>query len=1205
LNQLRRWLLPIACVVLLLAPMYGQKITGTISGSITDPSGAVVANASVTALNTATGASRTATSTSSGEFTIPELAPATYKVTVKAPNFKESVVNDVVVHTSSTAFVNAKLEVGGATEVMEVNANALQVQTDSAALGEVVEAQQVKELPLNGRSFVQLTQLAPGVSGANNYDSKNKGLLSGVDFAVNGNPTTNNLFLVDGANNNDTGSNRTILLYPSIEAISEFKMLRNSYSAEYGQASGAVVSLVTKSGTNDWHGSAVYAGRNSALNAADWFVNYNGTKKPVSQINDLGASIGGPIKKDKLFVFYSEEYNHDKRGQSIANCVPTAAEAAGDFSQDFTLAGNTDQCGATRPNLPAAVQAAGNPYQIANPSPGGLLMVSKYPLPNQALTNGFNWATTAANLVKFREENVRADFNLTQKNALMFRYTQDSWTDPAPHPNSLWGDDNFPALNSNWSQPSKMIIGKWTSQIGNSMVNNAEFSYSANRIDIAVGGTNPGLQDAISAAVPSLWPNSLKNAKSGIPTLWGGFNQYGNGQNFWAIAPWHNGLDIYSFRDDLSKVSGNHTLKFGFLYDHSGKFEDNGPASNERPTFGSADWATSMPTGNQLANILVPGAVWSMSEPSVNLTDHLQWRDWEFYADDTWKVRRNLTVELGLRYSLLYTPFNPSDQATSFQPFLYDPTKPASDACNGIWTVPGTDPCGNANSKFGTSFSTAANGPNKYLVNQNHHQFAPRIGIAWDPWSDGNWAFRVGVGQFFQRERVSGPYYSITNNAPFVINANAGKTLDAPTPATLSGSASPSGGRSPDSNTPNAWQWNASVEHSFAKDTVLQVGYVGNRGIHLTSNYDINGVLPGATAPCSVKGTNYGVQPSWTCAAFLDTNSAQNINSLRPFNNFGQLGYWTHQGDSYYHALQTLFKTRYKRSQLTAAYTWSHSIANVGLDDSNGGISNYSFIPGVSPGFLRGNSAINRPHIFTANFTYYLPELRDKAAIERVVLGGWEMSSIINVASGNSYTVNQGGISENGNNTILIPDTSNPGQFVHASSGLQALIGTGFNNNGRPGVSGSACDAGRSGNQIYNPSAFSVVGNQIGTLGSNFEGTGFCRGASLANWDFSVDKNFKLSERFKLQFRLDFFDILNHPNFRTDSGTFGSPINNVNCGALVPDTNSTTPGAMAYQPCSPTNNVITSQSYNTKWGQSNQTVGNAGREIQYSLHLTF
>ncbi|HVZ16125.1 MAG TPA: carboxypeptidase regulatory-like domain-containing protein, partial [Terriglobales bacterium] len=346
-------------MVLLIVPLYGQKVTGVISGSVTDQSGAVVANASITATDTATGTTRNATSSASGEFTIADVVPGTYKVSIKAPNFKEAVYNDVIVHTSSTALVNAKLEVGGATEVMEVSANALQVQTDSAALGEVIEAQQVKELPLNGRSFVQLTQLAPGVSAANNYDAKDKGLQGGVDFSVNGNPNTNNLFLIDGANNNDTGSNRTILLYPSIEAISEFKMLRNSYSAEYGQASGAVISVVTKGGTNDWHGSFLYSGRNSALNATDYFAKQIGQKNML-QRNDVAGSIGGPIKKDKLFVFYSEEYNHEKRGIPRTTCVPTAAEQAGDFSQDFTLQSDgsyKDLCGANRPNIPVAYQA--------------------------------------------------------------------------------------------------------------------------------------------------------------------------------------------------------------------------------------------------------------------------------------------------------------------------------------------------------------------------------------------------------------------------------------------------------------------------------------------------------------------------------------------------------------------------------------------------------------------------------------------------------------------------------------------------------------------------------------------------------------------------------------------------------------------------------------------------------------------------------
>jgi hypothetical protein len=576
-----------------------------------------------------------------------------------------------------------------------------------------------------------------------------------------------------------------------------------------------------------------------------------------------------------------------------------------------------------------------------------------------------------------------------------------------------------------------------------------------------------------------------------------------------------------------------------------------------------------------------------MSEPSINIVDHLNWRDYEFYVDDTWKLRRNLTVELGLRYSLLYTPFNPSNQATSFEPFLYDPTKPASDACNGLWTVPGTDPCGASNAQFGTTFSKAADGPNKYLVNQNHHQFAPRLGVSWDPWGQGNWAFRVGVGQFFQRERVSGPYYSITNNAPFVINANANKSIDSPTPAALSGSASPSGGRDADSNTPNSWQWNAVVEHSFAKDTVLELGYIGNRGIHLTSVYDINAIPSSATSNCTVGTTKYGVQPNRTCAAFLGTSGDPtiDINHKRLYSNFGTLGYWTHQGDSNYHALQVLFKTQYKRSQLTTSYTWSHSIANVGLDDSSG-LDQNSFTDPANPSLNRGNSTINRPQIFAANFTYFLPDLKDKAAIERTVLGGWELSSIVNVADGNSYTLFQNGIGEDTTKTI-----------GKASGGLNSIIGSGFGNNVRPSLTGQSCTEGRSGNQIYNVNTFTLIGNQIGTYPSNLEPNGQCRGAGLANWDFSLDKNFKLSERFKLQFRMDFFDFLNHPNFRTDSGTFGNPIGNVNCGPAN--------AQGMYAVCSPTNNIITAQTPSVNWGKSNQTVGNAGREIQYSLHLTF
>ncbi len=327
----------ILCVACSMIPALAQVTTGIIAGTVTDQTGAVVPDTPVTITNTATGATRTMNTNSSGGYRFEALPQGTYQVDVKAPNFKESVTNAVEVHAATTTSVDVKLQLGKATEHVDVEANAIQVQTDNASLGETVEGQQVRELPLNGRSFVQLTQLQPGVSAANNFDTKNKGLQGGVDFSVNGNATTNNLYLVDGANNNDTGSNRTILIYPSIESIAEFKMLRNSYGAEYGQAAGAVINIVTRSGTNDWHGSALYSGRNTVLNARTYFAaqrtaiaNAAGQTLPFDgkdkvNRNDWGYSIGGPIIKNKLFFFWSQEWNHEIRGITKTACVPTVS----------------------------------------------------------------------------------------------------------------------------------------------------------------------------------------------------------------------------------------------------------------------------------------------------------------------------------------------------------------------------------------------------------------------------------------------------------------------------------------------------------------------------------------------------------------------------------------------------------------------------------------------------------------------------------------------------------------------------------------------------------------------------------------------------------------------------------------------------------------------------------------------------------------
>ena len=1191
---MKRSIVPlILCVTWLALAANAQVTTGIVAGTVTDQTGAVVPDAPVTITSTATGATRTQNTNSAGDYRFESIPTGTYQVEVKATNFKQSITSAVEVHAATTTTVDIKLQLGSTTEHVDVEANAIQVQTDNASLGETVEGQQVRELPLNGRSFVQLTQLQPGVSAANNFDSKNKGLQGGVDFSVNGNATTNNLYLVDGANNNDTGSNRTILIYPSIESIAEFKMLRNSYGAEYGQAAGAVINIVTRSGSNDWHGSALYSGRNTALNARTYFAAQRTAIADASGVtlphdgkdkvnrNDWGYSLGGPIIKNKLFFFWSQEWNHEIRGITKTACVPTEAEALGDFSQGIS-------CGEPAPNIPVALQAAGNPLKIQNPSAAGLLLAQKYPLPNQATVNGNNWSESLATPLMWRQENIRADYNFSKNNTFMGRFTQDTWTNSAYNA-GYWGEDPFPALNDNWAQPSKSMVGKWTRTIGTTMVNDAEFTYSNNRINITPGGINPGdgrlygsaLLNAISAAIPTEYPQSMKRDSAGVPTMWGGLGNYGSGNNYWSIAPWNNALDLYVAKDDASKVIGKHTLKFGVLMSWNGKNEDVSTSSSERPIFSTSDGnltytdaaGTIRGTGNNLANVLLPGAAWNLQETSTNVRAQLRWRDDEFYIADNWKLTPRLTVDVGLRWSFLYAPFQPNNQITNFQPSLYNPSLSPSDACNGLWIVAGSDPCGAANAQFGTNFSSGTPGPGRALVNNNNHMIAPRVGIAWDPWGDGNTAVRIGAGEFFQRERVS--RYTLVDNAPFAITASYQRPLDGGS-AVLNPGAAPAGGMDPRAEVPVSYQWNLSVQRNLAKDTTLEIGYVGNHAVHQTSSYDLNQIAP----------------QNWLAASFMDSADAQAAGYYAYNNYSSSLTWWTHQGDATYHSLQTLFKTRYKRSQLSAAYTWSHSISNVLLDDSGGNIGPQSFLYPGDPGLDRGNSPINRPHIFTANFNYFLPDLTRMNSAVRGALGGWELGLITTEASGNSQTAFQNGIQENAS--------------LRAGSafgdGLQGL----FNNANQRSmqrpliVPGQNCGI-SDGDQVVNPGAFTLVGYQIGTIMPNMEPRGYCHGPSLLNTDLSIDKNFKLTERVRMQFRLDLFDLLNHANFRGDqtNGLAGASTTfaTVNCGAAN--------AAGLYAPCSPTNNVVSHQTLTNGFGQATSVVGNAGRELQYGLHITF
>ncbi|PYX36171.1 MAG: hypothetical protein DMG75_11470, partial [Acidobacteria bacterium] len=479
------------------ATVFAQAGVGSARGTVTDAQGGTIAQAQVTITNVETGYSRTENTDANGNYGFQSLPIGRYNLSVTKEGFSNFQEKDIVLHVHDSLTLDAQLKVGTRTETVEVTASTTQVELANGELSGTVGGAQITELPLNGRSFAQLLLAVPGVEVDNGFSYDKKGLNGGADISVSGGASNANLFLVDGANNVDIGSNRTILIYPSLDSIQEFKIERNSYGAQFGGAGGGVISLVTKSGTNDFHGSAYYFGRNDVLDAKDPVLNaFNPTsKKNTIRRNDFGFSIGGPIKKDKIFFFVSEEWNRLIAEKVQSAHVPTPLQRTGDFSDaalyPSAASANTSGCllkgGLVDPdptNPGGAFTASPSTPGVIDVIPAGRLSVAgptilnTYFLPTLPAGDpnygcGTNWAKSLKQPTFYREDSFKGDINLTKTTTLMLKYTNDSWSfGPSAVGNTGWGADaGASQIQESWSQPGRIAVARLSKVFGASAVN--------------------------------------------------------------------------------------------------------------------------------------------------------------------------------------------------------------------------------------------------------------------------------------------------------------------------------------------------------------------------------------------------------------------------------------------------------------------------------------------------------------------------------------------------------------------------------------------------------------------------------------------------------------------------------------------------------------------------------------------------------------
>lgn len=1100
---MRKILVGLLSLGFLAVPVWAQSFTGTIGGTVSDATGAVIPQAAVVVINTGTNARSEARTDASGNFVVPLLPPGQYSLEVTAAGFKKYVQSGITLQIQQQARVDVALQVGDSKQSVEVTADAPLLETASSTVGKVVDNQTILNAPLNSRNVYSLIFLTPGVAGSvgDNYD--------GLSYSVNGARATMMDNLIDGVSASfpTVNGKSGIAIFPSVDAIAEFKVMGANYPAEYGRSQGSVLNVIFKSGTNTLHGSAYEFLRNSALDANDFFANRKDIRLGSFKRSQFGGTLSGPIKKDKTFFMASYEGLRARSYDSTNPTVPTDLQRQGDFSQTFASNGKlitiyNPFSTRANPNGSGYIRTAfpENRIPLAQFDPVSVNVMKYYPhanVPGNAITNANNYYATGAHLTDIDQPDVRIDHNLSDRDRFFGRYSYRLTKDapPAMFPEDIKIAENR-IIQENHAHNAVVDYSRTISPttILNARLGFARTLFVYNNQSLGFLASQLGLPKSIDSAVDrNLFPGITA---SGYQSLGGGDHRYSSFNSYTSLA-------------NVTKIIGEHALKIGFegrmLRANVWEARDNTFDFTAGFTQGPDPTKASSTAGNGFASLLLgAGNSGNLIQNWKNVASQSFY--YAGYIQDDWKVTPKLTLNVGLRYDI-ETPRTERYNRMNY----FDPTAPSPLAK----VVPGYP-----NLTGGVVF-VGVDGNSRYQYKIDNNNFAPRFGLAYQATS--KTVIRLGYAHIFgaspqAAQGTVGPFGFRTENpwvssldgiTPYNLLSNPYPQGFKPSPGASQGLLTQAGAnlQAPmqDTIVPYTMQWNVTIQRELPGQMMIEAAYVGTRGLQLArgteSGLNINQLDPkymalGSQLNTLVNNPFYGIVNN----GVLATPKVAQSQLLRPYPQFTTIQPLFESGaSSTYHSLQISGSKRMSNGlEFQGSFTWAKSLDN-----------GQSYQNAYNANGERGLSSIDIARRFTMSWVYALPfgrGLRFGAGSSRMVdlvLGGWQFNGIATLQTGTPLSISAS------NTTGIFTET------------IRA------NNNGKSGKLSGAVDQRL--DAYFDKSVFSQPPPY--TFGNLSPYLPDIRNDGMRNFDLSLFKEFKPRERVRMQFRAEFLNAFNTPRF--------------------------------------------------------------------------